>query len=322
LTGGASLLAQAAEVLRRLEPYAPGAARRAHQALAVVVGRLEREDGVAHRSRLTGDGYPLEFGFSTLDPAIRYTCETARAEIPPERRLAVAERVLGDLGRRGRFPLHRLQDGGPLEYGAWLGGRHSDAADSYKLYVEVPAGLSPPAHRALSRLLGDRKTLLESQVFRLRMIGWDVGSGRFELYFRGRALAPLDLARLLRLSDLEGLEDRLLELIAEASGRGVTSRLPGSQHGFSLALMPAERISHFSFFLFARSCFGTDAVTRARLLELADRNGWDMRPYAAASEPLASQDGPACRHGVVAFVISRERRCGVQIGLRPPSVPA
>lgn len=307
-----------AAALNVLDPLLPGASRRAAAALEIVADRCPFARDPPYKSRLTGDGFPLEFVFSSLDTSIRYTCEVAVPEVAPGERLRCARGLLNALGQSSALPLAGLQeDCRHLAWGAWLGGRHTASADRYKIYLEAPEKLTPPARRELRGMLGRYQAVIESQSYSLRIAGIDPVSEKIELYFRGRSLEPQELRGLLGFSGMADQEQALFSLLEEASQHPARERLPGTQHGFSISLAPAGDVETFTFFVFARSLFGADPNTRSALLALSQCRGWILDHYAAVSALLKNGHGQGPCHGIVSFIIERCRLPGIAVSLRP-----
>ena len=296
---------------------APAASRRAARAAETILSDWCSTAQGPHAGRLTRDGFPVEIVCATWDTAIRYTCDVAGPAVAPEQRVQRAEQILRRLRVERPFPLRHLQGSAPLRWGAWLGGRHTASTDSYKLYAEAP---QPLDHRALQELresLGDRHGLLDSHVFTLRLVGCELTSGDLEFYFRGRSLEPGVLRSLMSLAGVAGRYDELLSLLEEATSAPVRERLPGAQHGFSLAFTSGAAIRAFTFFTFASSMFGDDEMVRQRLLALAESRAWDVRLYEPLSAPLACRHNPPSYHGIVSFVVPHGGQLGIAVGLRP-----
>jgi hypothetical protein len=271
-------------------------------------------------SQLTGDGFPLEFTFSSQDDEIRYTCEVAGPEMAASDRLPCARNRLADCGAatdEGQFAfLSNLQAMGPLSFGTWVGGRHGPRGDSYKFYVECPAPYSPEADRRIAELAGTRD-LLSSRATDLRIVGYEPTRSRMEFYFKTAGLEPWEVTLLLRRFGFEGHAD-LFDLLGTAWGKPVRDRLPSDSGGFSFAVDPDHGPVAFSLHCYARSVFGGDARIRRRVLELAQQMGWDFSAYAAVSEPLTNRDEVSTLHGIVSFTVAAGRQPVLQIGLRPP----
>jgi hypothetical protein len=308
-------LAAALTTLGRLTPMA---ARRAAEALEVILAQWHASCDGPHRGRLTGDGFPVELVFSNLDTAIRYTCEVGGPGMAPKERLESVRNLLSMFGEPASFPLHRLQEGsGQLHWGAWLGGRHTRTTGRYKVYVEAPEELVPAARKELADRLGDYRTLLQSHAYALRIVAFEPGSERLEFYFRGCLLQPKELAELLRFSGLAQHEEDLFCLLEETSRQPSRVRLPGTQHGFSLSLKVGGEIEIFTFFVFARSLFGTDLATRSALLSLAAQHGWNLEHYSAVSAGLEATARRGPSHGMVSFIVRKSDLPSISIGLRP-----
>lgn len=309
-----------AAALQALGGVAPRAVDRAAPALRTIRAAWEGSGEGSHAGRLTAGGFPIEIVCSSRDPdAVRYTCDVAGAAVPPARRLASAEHLLRQLDVDLRFPLTHLHEGGaPLRWGAWLGGRHTATADVYKLYAEAPAALPGRALSELRDALGRYAVLLESHVLGLRLVGCDLASGRLEFYFRSRSLDPDQLGRLVAFAGLGHRQKELRAVLDDLGAVPAPERLPGSSHGFSVALTGGAEADTFSYFVFARSLFGDDAMVREGLLELAERHGWRLGAYAALTASLAARHDPDMHHGLVSFAVPRAGSLGLSIGVRPP----
>jgi hypothetical protein len=144
--------------------------------------------------------------------------------------------------------LQAVQQGRDLRYGAWLGGRASDDARSrFKLYSEIPAGVSchhlplPPALREASAH-APHGTLP-------RMLGIEPGRGRIEIYLRLPIIAADDLRPLLSAAGHANGLDALACSLPDG-----TRRLAGRRLGISLASGATEAIE-VALFVSARSLF-------------------------------------------------------------------
>lgn len=321
---GASTHPALERALRLFAEQAPALARRAQASLDVLLEGIRTSlwPQVAWEySRLTGDGFPVEFSFSSADEAIRYTAEVAGPELPESERLLAAERVLARLGA-GRFPeavrslFHQVQQSGTLLYGVWVGARHREDGDRYKLYLEVPRP-GGAAESLVHRLVGS-EPLLPGHVPALQMIGYEPGSSRFELYFRSDRLEPWEVGLLLRRAGLAGREDELLSLVEEAYGRSIQAGLPGSDLGFSLAISPVAQPTVFSLFHYAGSVFGGDGSIRRRVLALAKTRAWRLGVYEELSEPLAEGQSWMTQHTMVTFAVASDGPPVLCLGVRPP----
>jgi hypothetical protein len=186
------------------------------------------------------------------------------------------------------------------------------------LYAEAPPVLPPGAMTELRDALGRYRGLLDSHVLALRLVGYDLASGRLEFYFRSRSLHPDRLGPLMAFAGLRHREGDLRVLLDDVAAVPSPERLPGSRHGLSVALTSGAEADSFTFCTFARSLFGDDAMVRRDVLALAGRHGWRMDAYAAVSEPLAARHDADVHHGVVSFSVPRAGPLGLSIGLRPP----
>jgi hypothetical protein len=270
-------------------------------------------------SHLTGTGVPIEFSWSPAERAVRYTCEIAGPESDPEDRL---EQALGLLRELGASPLpgdllgrlRELQFSGPLHYGAWVGGRHTEQGDDYKLYAEAPEKDS--AASFLERYFGGR-AFLPTRPVRFRLAAYAMGARRLEFYFRIGELEVWELGLLLDRCGLYHRLPDLLSLVEAAYGFPIGERLPGSNFGFSIAPATERKPAVLSLFAYADCVFGNDRVAREAILRLASARGWRSDDYAAMSCPRDGGGEPVVNHGMIAFVVSKTGPPFLQVGFAP-----
>jgi hypothetical protein len=110
-------------------------------------------------SRLTPDGCPVEFGFSSDDASVRATLEVAGPEIAEHDRIEAACALLARLGQPAPEAAmisrwRALQAPVTLRWGCWLGLRRDDGVVQSKLYVELPRELPAPWPGARSKMQG------------------------------------------------------------------------------------------------------------------------------------------------------------------------
>lgn len=311
--------------IRLFERQSPALAERAGAALEIILEGVccSRWPEVAWEfSRLTGGGFPLEFTFSSADETIRYVAEVAGPELAEAERLRRAGQLITRLGMRPLpdtviSSLSRIQSAGPLRYGAWIGGRHGQRGDRYKLYAEVPKADAPEADDLIHQLLG-AEPLLSQRTPRLMMIGYEPETSRIELYFRVAGLEPWEVGGLLRRTNLASRTAELLNLVEEIYGRSLERGLPGSRLGFSFSVVPDGMATVFSIINYAGVVCGGDKNIRRRLLALAETKGWDFSGYEQFSAPLAERNIWATYHTMMTFSVGAEGPPVLHIGLRPP----
>ena len=270
-------------------------------------------------SNLTGDGFPVEFTFSSSDDLIRYTTEVGGPEANSISRLSLAEKALASLDVVNLSPhlediLRRIQATGPLRFGAWVGGRHGASGDDFKIYIEVPRPNSQICKNILRELLAEGPIISRSE---LQIIGYGPMRSSIELYFRIEDFEPWEIGLLLDQAGIHHRLPKLCSLLEDAYGRPVDSALTGTV-GYSYSFSSSKGPMTVSLFKYARSVFGGDGGIRRGMLGLAARNGWNLRSYAAISEPLAKGTGGRTFHGMMAFIVPPEGPLAVSIGLRPP----
>lgn len=276
-------------------------------------------------SRLTGDGFPVEFTLTSLDTPtateIRYTTEIAGPEVDETQRLSQAEQLLNQLGappipEAVRAHLHQVQAEGTLRYGAWVGGRHCHQGDRYKLYVEVPRASSKVGDRWIRTLIGD-SPLLPNRCPSLQMIGYDPNAARTEFYFRTQHIGVWEASLLLKRANLSAREPELFDWLNIGNLDSEESILTGIS-GFSFSVASNHEPMVLSLFADARSLLGSDAQIRQHLLALSQQRNWSFEHYAALTHALVGQRNWLTKHGILSFVVPAKGTLGLYISLRPP----
>ena len=259
-------------------------------------------------SRLTGDGYPFELTCCTV-PHTRYTLEVGPPELPDHQRLPLALSLLRAAGERadvqssdGRSAaaLTELQQGRPLRYGAWLSGRHTNTADSYKAYAEVPVGASWAAAAPLLGALPFGS--------HCGMVGL-ASDGSQELYFRVPALTWEDLELLCGRHGLQRHLPALTSLLLLLSGRTV---LPPTPTGLSVTFH-SGRLQSIALIVAVRDLIGGDGAAQTVLARFFP----PQSGYARVSQTLAGRAGPLTHHSALSFALTAAGLQGVSVGLRP-----
>ncbi|MBD2056042.1 hypothetical protein H6F88_08430 [Oculatella sp. FACHB-28] len=303
----------------------PTAAQRASSALQVLLQEMYREPDEAitwQGSSLTGDGFPLEFAFTPADTDLRYTTEVGTPLIPPPQRLSLTFQQLAQLGHpvspAMQNTFRQMQQGADLQYGAWVGGRHSNTNDSYKLYVEVPQENSSSLEQALHTLQIPRPQLSDRPV-PLRMLGYHVTAHRLESYFRVTNATPYHLKNLMIYCGLGERAQELLELLEESYGYALRNKLPGGSIGISYSFSAEGVLPVFSLFLFARVLWGGDATIRHKFSQLTSRQNWDSSLYQQITQSLGDCNLCTTHHGMVGFIVPPDGAIVPSLGVRPIS---
>lgn len=305
-----------------LDAHPAAAAARARTALAVLM--RDRSTATCPQawssSRLTGDGFPFEIAFATIDGDLRYTAEAAGPAIAPGGRLAAALDRLRKLGTvvpaQAIALTRRLQTAGRMTYGAWVGGRHDPIRDDYKLYIEVPGGDAACRSGSLEPI-GMRPPRLPDRSPMLRMVSYASAAKRWEAYYRIRSATADHLPRLLAPCGLEARAKELADFLADAYGQPFRDKLPGASVGASYATTSDGKASVFTMFFYGRVFWGSDARIRRKFRHWADRAGWDATAYERVTAPLASRDGWTTHHGLLGFSVAEAGPVALSIGVRP-----
>jgi hypothetical protein len=275
-------------------------------------------------SHLNKNGFPVEFTFSSLDSGLRYTTEVAGSAVDPHNKLNYALRLLDSLGAaslsdRAIARLHQIQSSGSLEWGTWIGVRHRQDRDTYKLYTQIPVPAAKKTRQLLQNFL-DTDSLLPNHAAIPVAIGQECSSERIEFYFRINHLGiqPAELHHLLQRCGLAAKTVELLNFIATIRNHTVwqpSPTLPEVTYGFSISL---GHPTVFSLFTFPGSLMGGDGKIRAAVLATAKQQGWDFRDYARMSQPLANWLNHNRHHNAIAFLVAPHSPLGLHISLSPP----
>jgi len=301
-------------------------AHRASVALSTLLAPLQQScwpEVSLSFSRLTGDGFPLEFTFSSAVNAISYTTEIAGPEIPEMQKIKQAWKLLSaQTLQQNERPItamiSRLVEQPDLRYGAWVGGRHClNVDDRYKIYLEITETCRDIGDDFLQSFIMDQSVLTKQQ-YRMRMMSID-NNNKGEYYFR---LFNIDVWQLLYTMRCLGFAEQgraLLHFVADISKREIDKSFIGNNLGFSIATDAERRPVAISIFTFNYKVFEPgDSNIRKKILQVSERFGWDFTNYEKISEPVSKGTGRLTHHGLVAFSITRQGEKIMQIGLRPP----
>lgn len=294
-------------VARRIAVRA-GCASTAPEHLACALGKLTASpwpEAAWRFSRLTEDGSPVEFTFSSREDALRCAIEVAGPEIDAQDRISEACKLLGLLDEPhpqaevlGSWLA--MQRGAVLNWGAWLGLRHDRAGMRSKLYLEVPRRRQPDVPSPVPGA-------------RLLMIGHEPATGRTEYYYRKPALDPADLEALFVSAHWRETRDCVDVLIEELTGMPIQVALRWVGLGFSLARRTGSEAPSLTLFLRAKAARGGAAEVRRLFLAEAGRAGHDGGVYA---ELLASTPRNALPdHGLVALGVAPDRTVEMRVGI-------
>jgi hypothetical protein len=301
----------------------PAAVDRARSCLGRLLAWTAGAPAAWSASTLSMNGFPVELALSSADPCFRYTVEIADPASACDRRLDEAVAALERLGAPIPSPeitarLGRLQSGQELKYGAWLGGRHRQASDGFKLYAEIPRASAPDADSWSHELLGSPPVRPGDDV-RVEMIGYDESSRRIELYHQVLNMHPAGIRLLLRRAGLEARNDEVLGLLQACYPFPMRRELPSSVFGFSYSIPFDGGPVLLSLYTFAVALFGGDGFIRSRLLELGARHGWDLAWYAKLTEPLQDRRDATTCHGMFGITLAADGPLHLSIGLTPPT---
>lgn len=319
---GQCILASVITSMARLTPQSTARVSASLDLILEGVYKSTLQEKAWNFSLLTCDGFPVEFAFAESDDTIRYVAEVSGPEIDPAERLGIAERkltLLGEINAQKEISelLHKIQISGPLQYGAWIGGRHGQGGDRFKLYVEVPESNYEEREFLIRDMLGT-VDLLPRRKPRFQMIGYEPATSRLEIYFTINGLEFWEVERLLSLAGMRTQWPALRSLIEETHWYRPEFSLTQSMVGFSFAAQKDREEIEFTLFRYARSVFGTDKNIRIRILDLAKLKNWDLKCYEAISLPVAERDMWNTKHGIISFVVKPESKPTLSITLRPP----
>jgi hypothetical protein len=310
------------EALKKCDQVFPPSAARARLALRPWLDNISNSKWtrIAWRfSRLTMDGFPFEWVFSSLDPSIRYTIEVSGPEQRCADRLSAACSQLAQLGVSGLQSLQlrsmiSLQARGALRFGCWLGGRTSEDSDRYKLYIETPEQIS--AQDWLDLFSPGRQARFPT-AWQLRMVGCELGGRGTEFYFAGPEIKSWEITQLPRYAGLQFVAGELVDLVRRAIGRELPESFPAGTAGWSVAF-DSGGDSSYSFFCFARHLWNDDNSLLDRLQRIAESLAWDLNLYYQIAALLAERHCLSRHHGMVSFTVRNDGRLGMATGLRPP----
>jgi len=256
-------------------------------------------------SRLTRDGFPVEFTFCGQDDALRLTVEPGAPEIPEAIKLDHALRILESIGHplpeRALIARWRdVQAQASLRWGTWLGLRQSANGFRAKLYLEVPRGADIPT--GIAAPLGGR----------LRMIGHEPEMQRSEFYY---SLFNIDAHQLTRALSHYGIGEphAVLDQLADLAGLPVATALHWLGIGFSIATGAAGEHRGAALFFRAAAAHGGQGRIRDALLRQQQAHGLMKAGYAklfADTKVSALPD-----HGVVTLGLRPDGNVALRAGI-------
>ncbi|MDO8364282.1 MAG: hypothetical protein Q7V88_15430 [Actinomycetota bacterium] len=227
-------------------------------------------------SRLTPTWFPVELSVAAGSATSRYACEVGPPEMPASHRLAHTMRLLHDWGRIGDdapAPLaaaawrrRRSVHDSPMQWGAWIGGRHDDSGDRFKVYVEVPPGERCEVVAEVGAWLADRAG--QGLPGTPTMMGIDLSGGRCEWYLEPGRIDRDDVRRF--------AGPATLALLDELAGRAWYP----TDTAFSLAGRRGEQ-PVATVIVGANRLLGDDSKVAERLRLVADRHGLHWGAYDA-----------------------------------------
>jgi hypothetical protein len=244
-------------------------------------------------SRLTRDGFPLEFAFCGHEAALRLTLEPAGPEVSETSKLDCALRLLENIGHPlPEFALtaewRDMQGQAPLRWGTWLGLRQTVEGLRTKLYLEVPRGARHP--QATGAPLGGR----------LRMLGYEPRTRRSEFYY---SLSDIDVHQLAHVLTQHGIEKphAAMHALAGLTGLPVATALQWLGTGLSIATVDDRRLPGVALFFRAAAAHRGQGRIRDALLQQQTAHGIRSSSYRslfAGTEAHALPD-----HGVVTLAL-------------------
>ena len=255
-------------------------------------------------SRLTTDGFPVEFAFSNRDDRLRMTFEPAGPECDERQKLDRAIDLLARLGgpaipisEVGRWKA--LQNEAPLRWGAWFGLRQAGEHLNAKLYIEIPRGsLIPQEWR---HPIG----------FELVMLGHEPAAGRTEYYYALRDTGAAQLSQSLRHLG-HAVSKAALDALTDCTGLPLESLMRFTGVGLSRATTTTS-IPIPGVTLFFRGMFTTRLRLRRLLVSAAHATN---RPHSSYERLIATLgDDELPDHGVISVTPHGDATVEIRAGL-------
>jgi hypothetical protein len=285
-------------LLSAVRALAPDLTPGARQAVGRCLAPLSRSawpDLAWRFSRLTEDGFPVEFAFSSRDDALRVTLEAAGPERAEGRRLAAAVRLASEIEPFDADAVLAQLSAPAPRWGAWLGLRQAGPGLRAKIYVETTR---PPPNLTHWGLPGA-----------VKMLGYEPAGGRLETYI---ALPPMDRIQLTSVLAAAGAppSDAMAETLVRCWGAPLDAGLAWAGLGLSLASRDGERLAGASLFFRARAALGGQGAIRKALLGQSATGACAYRRLWGQASDQGLPD-----HGVVSLVQRPdgevELRCGL-----------
>lgn len=304
---GSEQLASLNRLLEVARARAPNSTASAEEALGQALSHLRASawpEVAWSFSRINGDGFPVEFTFSSSENGLRYTTEIAGPEIDEQDRWRYALNWVGNSAPDSmRSQFVRRWQSGPLRWGAWVGGYHSESSCRRKAYLEVNSATPSAASPGVPTISGAK----------LRFLGVDASTTQTEFYFRRDAIEAADVGRLLWQLGSRECFAPMCETMSATLPWPTNDRLLPTSSGFSIATGGILTI-----YTYARCIWGGDANIRRSMLNLAAKQRWNFDLYEAVTRPLEGHTSHLTFHGILAWIAVPGRPIEVRISVRPP----
>lgn len=254
-------------------------------------------------SRLTSDGFPVEFAFSNRDGRLRMTFEPAGPECDERQKLDRALDLLALLDEPGISAdelaiWKEIQGAAPLRWGAWFGLRQAGKRVSAKVYVEIPRGI--PVPQEWQHPLGAE----------LRMLGYEPATAGTEYYYALPGATAAQLTQILRPLG-RAASDAVRDALSGCSGLPLDSMLRFNGIGVSRATKSSIPLPGMTVFF--RGMFKSRRRLHRLLLSSAQAAERPCSPYARWLGDAAGDDLPD--HGVVSVTSRDDASVEIRAGL-------
>jgi len=260
-------------------------------------------------SGLTTDGCPLEFTFSSVDNALRFTVDVAAPEVRNCDRIVAACDLAGRSGYRrpDSNMLERwmqMQRCHNLSWGARLGVRALGSRRAAKFYVEVPVAAQQFIQSSIKPPLSESIAV---------MVGHEPEYGIAEYYFRQQLLSKVQMDRLLGALCNEDERATMIAGIEHVCGMPIASALEWTGFGYSVALQDGQKFPPRLALFLRSSAIGGACRASQRLLSCTLAEVRERSFYYELFSDLPARLLPD--HGVVSISCVRPSVAEMRVGL-------
>ncbi len=265
-------------------------------------------------SLLTPSGYPLEFTFRSGSSDLAYTAEPGLPQAACVAKWRFARKLDEKLDLQLHPLLPTLAAQPAQRFGCWLGVRHCQASQRFKVYQEVVPQTVPWVLHYLRCAVPGLGSVAELSP---SLLGVVPGSdGATEYYCQVEHPGPAVLHKLYAAADIGRLLPCVIDYLAYLAAEPREKLFGRLRIGISYSLANG-RAPHVTLFAHASQLFADNRQARLRWLGLVRQLGGQAALYDKLTSSFEESDFSDVVHGLVGVAINEMGQIECSLGLRP-----